>query len=429
MAITYGQLSKKIAEYLTQKHNEDYTKALNSKTPDYKEALENCRSAIQYFITHSKEIPHNFNNNATIDQLYNDILLWGPVTPLILNGTNEGISEIRIYGPYDITIQQHGLWKRLPIAFRSEHDLELMVNKITAYSDIRMSDMNGFTDRAKLPTGARVTIFQAPNTGPSYYLSIRIYDKKLFSTDNLVASDSVSIRQDGLVKFLWRSKANPAWMGPMTSGKTINMGAYAAHLPKQWHILTIEDSPELNLHLRNPELIVSELYVHEGQFALTWEKAGRMNLRTAATVIIWGELRDAASTYRAIDNMLTGHDGSSINSHAGSPREGLDHLANRYHEAVPSIDYDTALRLVCDAVDFIPMMQFTRTGKRYMGDISAVAWDHERKEPLVVPMLKRWMDKDDQPHEEYLGIPDFLKKKLLGTNAVFEEDFIPWETT
>lgn len=153
-----------------------------------------------------------------------------------------------------------------------------------------------------------------------------------------------------------------------------------------------------------------------------------MSLRTAATVIFWGELRESQSYYRAIDNMLTGQKGSGVCTHAGNAEEGIIRLANRYHEAMPSTSYDHALKLVCDAIDFIPEIRFSQTGKRYMGNISAISWDKKRKEPLIEPMIKRWFDKNDQAHEEYLGIPDFFKKNLLATNAVFEEDFLPWET-
>jgi len=428
MEYTYTSLLQEVSEYLTSPaYNDQYTKAMDGLGLEAEEAQNTCRTAIQNYLSKLRKLPLVLRNEKTVDNLYNDIIAWGPITPLILTGANEGISEIRVYGPYDVAIQQHGQWKRLDkMAFHTEVDLQNIINRILASSDINMNDMNGFTDRARLPNGSRVTIVEQPNTGASYYMSIRIYNKEMFSSRQLVSNGSISERQDKLLKFLMNAKANNFWFGPMTSGKTTALSAYLPHLPKSWHVLTIEDSPEFLLKQRNPDLIVSEFYTHEGEFALTWSKASSLILRTAADVIYWGELRDSMSTFRAVDNMTTGHRGSGSTGHAGNAEEGIQNLANRYQEAVPSLDTGIVLQRVSNAIDFIPIMRRSRSGRRYMGDISAITWDYVKKEPLIFPIIKRRINKDDSFEEDYQGIPEFLKNKLLAWNSVFEEDFEEW---
>jgi len=429
MEYTYSTLFQEVSEYLTRpEYNISYTKALDYKDVDALEAQETCRTAIQHYLSKTKGIPQQFLNAETAEKLYNDIIAWGPITSFILNGAKEGISEIRVYGPNDISLQQHGQWRRLDnIAFYSSEYLERVKERILTYSDIGMSDMNGFTDRARLPNGSRVAIAQYPNVGASCYMSIRIYNETLFSSDQLVVSDSISKRQDKLIKFLMSARANSAWLGPMTSGKTTSLAAYLPHLPAHWHILTIEDVPEFFLKRRNPSSIVSEIYIHNGEFALTWEEAAAFTLRTAATVVFWGELRHTSSAYRAIENMTTGHRGSGFTGHAGSAEEGIQNLSNRYQEAVPTLDTEIVLQRVSNAIDIIPMIRISPTGKRYMSDISAVTWDKKLKEPKILPIITRRLDRDGTPVETYHGIPGFLKEKLVNWNSVFEEDFKEWE--
>lgn len=432
MEYTYSQLFQNVSEHLTDSDIRDqYTIALDGigkNDENVEEAQETCRTAIQNYIAKTKGIPTKFLNEKTVTELFNDIIMYGPITSLIMTGAKEGISEIKVYGQNDVCIQQHGRWVRLDnIAFRSFKDLERVKTKILTFSNIGMNEMNGFTDKGILPNGSRVTLAEAPNVGANCYFTIRLYDENLFSHEQLVAIGSITPLQDKLIKFLMKAQANSAWLGPMTSGKTTTLGSYLPTLPKHWHILTIEDIPEFLLKKRSPKSIVTEIYVNEGEFALTWEKAAAFTLRTAATVIFWGEVRHHEAAFRAIENMLSGHRGSGLTGHAGSAEEGIQKSASFYQQALPSMGTEYALQQVSEALDFIPMMRFSPMGKRFMGDISAATWDKKAKEPLIVPMISRRLDKNENTIETYHGIPEFLKKKLLAWNSVFEEDFKEWE--
>lgn len=422
----YPILLQELAEHLNKdSFRRIYIKALDDQDSD---AQASCLSEIQHYISKSKHIPKEYRAETIYQNVLNDLVIWGPITPYILNGADQGISEVKVYGPNDIRIHQHGQWKSLDdVVFYDEEALTNVVKRMLGTSNMRFNDLNGYTDRVKLPCGARVAIVGWPNTDVSYYISCRLYKNDMFTSDSLVKNGSVSLRQDRLIKFLMRGKTNSSFMGPMSTGKTTVLAAYLPHLSTEWHILTIEDSPEFMLKQRNPLMNVTALYTREGDSGITWETAASFSLRTAADIIFWGELRNAAAASRAINNMTTGHYGSGFTGHAGSALEGLSNLANLYQEAKPSLDFDQALERVCRAINVIYMLRRSRTGKRFMSDISAISWDSKLREPIVKTIITRSLDIEDQPQETFHGIPDFLKDKMINTNAVFEEDFEEWK--
>lgn len=425
-SLTLNELTAQVREYLLEEHSTAFKSALDSQEIN---SMNTCRSSIQLYLAKRKDVPPELRSEDTLEKIFNTLIVYGPLTPYIYSEPKEGISEIAARGPFNISIKQHGRWQYLKdIAFTNDEQFDKVIRKMCAASNVSLSEKNGYTDRVVLSNGARVTIIKHPNTSFSYFLTIRTQNKDLFSREELIKNGSVSPRGDRLIAFLMNARANAVFTGGTDTGKTTTLGTYLTALPKEWHVITIEDVPEFFLSERDPERkLVTPLYTREGESFFTWEKAQFLTMRLAPDIIVFGEIRHSQEGFWAINTMDTGHPGSPLTVHGGTAAEAIERLATFYQEYNPTLNLTMVKERVCKAVDFVVVNSRSRIGRRYIGDIVAIDWDDKDKSPIFKPMLERYYDENDRPQEHFKGIPDFLKTKLLNWHYVFPEDFKEWE--
>lgn len=424
--LTLIELTAQVRENLLAEHPAAFKSALDSQDIN---SQNTCRSAIQYYLAKRRDLPHDLKMEDTLEKIFNSLIVYGPLTPYIYAESKEGISEIVARGPFNISIKQHGQWKTLEdVAFLNEEQLDKVIRKMCAASNVSLSEKDGYTDRVILSNGARVTIVKYPNTAYSYFLTIRTQNKDLFSRKELISNGSISPKGDRLIAFLMKARANGVFTGGTDTGKTTSLGTYLTALPMDWHIVTIEDVPEFFLKERDPDRkLVTPLYTREGESFFTWEKAQFLTMRLAPDIIAFGEIRHGQEGFWSINTMDTGHPGSPLTVHGGTAEEAIERLATFYQEYNPTLDLTMIKERVCKAVDFIVVNSRSRKGRRYMGDIVAVRWNEQLKLPDYQTILSRYYDEEDHPQEVYHGIPEFLKAKLLNWHYVFPEDFKEWE--
>lgn len=196
-----------------------------------------------------------------------------------------------------------------------EKTLELFVNQLGArdlYDDIRLAD------------GSRANIIKPP-AAPWPSVTIRVFHQRPFSIVHLIQKNTLSAEVAAL---LWTAyegfrlfPLNVLIAGGTAAGKTTMLNALTALIPPEERIVTIEDTPELNLVGRT-----NWVPLFSGKHANAQELLINA-LRMRPDRLIVGDMRGAEAE-TLFTAMNTGHRGASGTFHANSDRDAITRLEN-----------------------------------------------------------------------------------------------------
>ncbi len=160
---------------------------------------------------------------------------------------------------------------------------------------------------AVLHTGDRVNVSLPETTGGSIIIEIRVFSKKPWNFVRLIRKGTVSAE---VMAFLWRAmqnKFNILVSGETGSGKTSFVNALLLFLPKNDHIVSVEDTREIQL----PEFYRnwSHMTTKKGDKAteITMSMLLVNSLRMNPSFIIMGEVRGKADIETLMRATAMGH--------------------------------------------------------------------------------------------------------------------------
>ena len=160
---------------------------------------------------------------------------------------------------------------------------------------------------AVLHTGDRVNVSLPETTGGSIIIEIRVFSKKPWNFVRLIRKGTVSAE---VMAFLWRAmqnKFNILVSGETGSGKTSFVNALLLFLPKNDHIVSVEDTREIQL----PEFYRnwSHMTTKKGEKAteITMSMLLINSLRMNPSFIIMGEVRGKADIETLMRATAMGH--------------------------------------------------------------------------------------------------------------------------
>lgn len=200
---------------------------------------------------------------------------------------------------------------------------------------------------ASLPDGSRIQVIAPPATRSAIAISIRKHLSSSMTLDDYVASGafnetrtndtrqrSVADEVRALVergdvtaglKTAVRGRLNVLISGGTSTGKTTFLNALINEIPTHERLISIEDTPELQLRHAN---VVGLLAARStlGEADVTVNDLVSASLRMRPDRIILGELRgrEAFAFLRAVN---TGHPGSMTTIHADSVEGAVEQLA------------------------------------------------------------------------------------------------------
>lgn len=249
---------------------------------------------------------------------------FGQIEPLL---QDDKLEEIMIIGPNKPTYVYHRDYGMMTtnVVFYSDDGVLEIIDKIARILGRRVDISNPLLD-ARLPDGSRVNATIHPASIDGATITIRKFRADPYTIVDLIKFSTLNLE---VAAFLWcivdgfgAKPANIVISGGTGSGKTTLLNVLANFIPDSNRVLTIEDTAELKLPIKQVIRFEGRPPGLEGKGELTLDVLVKNSLRMRPDRVIVGEIRhtEALSLFTA---MNTGHDGCMGTIHANSARETL----------------------------------------------------------------------------------------------------------
>ncbi len=234
-----------------------------------------------------------------------DKLGLGVTEPILLDPYIEDISQSGI-GPLFV---EHKIFKSLEssIVFETTEDLDDFVLRLSEAIGRPVTLRKPIVD-ATLPDGSRINIVFGTNVSRNgSNFSIRKFTETPMSILDLVGLGSVTYQMAAYFSIVVEDGCNVFIVGEAASGKTTLMNAITTFIPRNAKIVSIEDTPELQVPHSNWLREVSKTTgVQEKGAQVSMFDLLKAALRQRPNFIIVGEIRGAEGAI-AFGAMQTGH--------------------------------------------------------------------------------------------------------------------------
>ena len=300
------------------------------------------------------KLANNSQNNAISNEyldnlarkLFQDLVGYGEIDPLIRDDNLEEIMVIGIDKPVFVYHREYGMMKT-NILFKDADELMNLIDSIARQINRRIDQESPILD-GRLPDGSRVNATIPPISADGPSMTIRKFKRDPLTIIDLINSKTISVE---LAAFFWLcfdglgvKSANAIISGGTSSGKTTTLNALSSFINPKERIITIEDTLELQIPHEHVIRMETRPPNVENRGELTMNDLVKNSLRQRPDRIIVGEVRgsEAITLFTALN---TGHSGFGT-LHSNDARETITRLTNA-PMSVPNI--------MISAIDFIIM--------------------------------------------------------------------------
>jgi pilus assembly protein CpaF len=295
-------------------------------------------------------------------RLQYDIFGYGVITPYLNTPT---VEEIMINGPDVVWIDdaERGMY-RAGIRFENPREVQKLVDRIAARHGRRFDRSNPRVN-AKMPDGSRLNAVMEPlvdNVGVA--VTIRRHRLVARTLEDLVQLGTLTADVAGFLKECVLGRLNLIVTGGTGSGKTNTLNALCAVLPPEERVITVEDTPELQLGLDNWIAMVTTEETEEGQRPITLDDLVINALRMRPDRIVTGEAR-GAEVRSVLMAANTGHDGQMLTLHSNGVHEIASRVVQMWQLADSGMAPGVVIRYLVDAFDLVLYIErITVAGQR-----------------------------------------------------------------
>lgn len=300
------------------------------------------------------KLANNSQNNAISNEyldnlarkLFQDLVGYGEIDPLIRDDNLEEIMVIGIDKPVFVYHREYGMMKT-NILFKDDGEVMNLIDSIARQINRRIDQESPILD-GRLPDGSRVNATIPPISADGPSMTIRKFKRDPLTIIDLINSKTISVE---LAAFFWLcfdglgvKSANVIISGGTSSGKTTTLNALSSFINPKERIITIEDTLELQIPHEHVIRMETRPPNVENRGELTMNDLVKNSLRQRPDRIIVGEVRgsEAITLFTALN---TGHSGFGT-LHSNDARETITRLTNA-PMSVPNI--------MISAIDFIIM--------------------------------------------------------------------------
>ncbi len=279
-------------------------------------------------------------------KLFQDLVGYGEIDPLIRDDNLEEIMVIGINKPVFVYHREYGMMKT-NITFKDSGELMNLIDSIARQINRRIDQESPILD-GRLIDGSRVNATIPPISADGPSMTIRKFKRDPLTIIDLINSKTISVE---LAAFFWLcfdglgvKSANAIISGGTSSGKTTTLNALSSFINPKERIITIEDTLELQIPHEHVIRMETRPPNVENKGELTMNDLVKNSLRQRPDRIIVGEVRgsEAITLFTALN---TGHSGFGT-LHSNDARETITRLTNE-PMSVPNI--------MISAIDFIIM--------------------------------------------------------------------------
>ena len=300
------------------------------------------------------KLANNSQNNTISNEyldnlarkLFQDLVGYGEIDPLIRDDNLEEIMVIGIDKPVFVYHREYGMMKT-NILFKDAGEVMNLIDSIARQINRRIDQESPILD-GRLPNGSRVNATIPPISADGPSMTIRKFKRDPLTIIDLINSKTISVE---LAAFFWLcfdglgvKSANAIISGGTSSGKTTTLNALSSFINPKERIITIEDTLELQIPHEHVIRMETRPPNVENRGELTMNDLVKNSLRQRPDRIIVGEVRgsEAITLFTALN---TGHSGFGT-LHSNDARETITRLTNA-PMSVPNI--------MISAIDFIIM--------------------------------------------------------------------------
>ena len=285
-----------------------------------------------------------------------------PIEHLIRDGE---ISEIMVNGSGRIFIERHGELLPIPDASIPEKSLQVAVRNIARTLGDEVNDDMPLLD-ARLPDGSRVAAAIPPCSRRGTTLTIRKFQSRRFTPEELVRIGTVTLDVMDHLKDAVEQRRNILISGGTGSGKTTMLNALASFIDPKERVVLIEDTSEIQISLEN--LVEFEARRERpDQRAVTVRDLLRATLRHRPDRIILGEVR-GGEAFDLLQALNTGHSGTLSTIHANSAEQAVTRFTSCVLQSGIELPYKAIRSNIGDAVQLLLHIE-RRSVRRYVAQL------------------------------------------------------------
>ena len=311
----------------------------------------------------------NLERNHVFNLIQNEITGYGPITPLLLDNA---ITEIMVNAPNEIYVEIDGkIVKDETVSFINDKHIIRTIQRIVQPLGRTIDAANPMVD-ARLRDGSRLNAVIPPLSLKGPVLTIRKFNKKLETIDDLLRGGSLTVNMARFLEAAVEAKLNIIISGGTGTGKTTLLNILSSFLGDDERIITIEDAAELKLHQKHVISLETRLINYEGEGEVTIRDLVRNSLRMRPDRIIVGEVR-GKEAFDMMQAMNTGHEGSITTLHANNPVDALNRLETMILMNEMEIPVSAVRGYIENAIDIIVQIDRLSDGKRKVTSISELA--------------------------------------------------------
>lgn len=311
-----------------------------------------------------------------------------PIQPWL---DKDNVSEVCVNCPGEGWVEEQGatsmVRKELPeLTARS---IAQLARQVAAASHQEVNERKPLL-AAALPSGERIQVVLPPAAIDGGGFSIRkqvvqnlslddYAERGAFRRARLTAADHRSpldlrlcallAAQDwhGFLSAATAGRKNILIVGGTSTGKTTFFNAIAKEIPEEERLVSLEDTPELELPQPNVlRLIASK--GGQGQARVSIQDLLEASLRLRPDRILLGELR-GAEAYTFLQAVNTGHPGSISTLHADSPRAAFERLTLMVMQANLGLRRDEILEYIRSVVEVVVQLTRLPNGQRVVSEV------------------------------------------------------------
>ncbi|RLG60238.1 type IV secretory pathway protein [Candidatus Geothermarchaeota archaeon] len=344
-----------------------------------------------------------------------DKIGYGKVDPLM---KDKNVEDISCNGPRQPIYVWHRFYESIPtnIIFEDEEELDNYIIRL-AYKAGRHVSISTPIVEATLPDGTRITMtFRREVSRRGSTFTIRKFRKEPFTIVDLIKFKTLNIE---LASFLWYVIENMASVlvaGGTATGKTTLLNALSLFIRPEKKIVTIEDTPELQLYHENWNSLVERtgFGVRRSEAEIKMFDLLKAALRHRPDIIIVGEVR-GEEAYTMFQAMATGH-GALGSIHAESPDAVISRLTSE------PMNVPESLILTLDLIVLITRMKIGDKIYRKVVSISEPIWDDKEGKIITKTVYEYDAYNDTYKFSGYSNTLNKISRRYgINMNVILED--------